>query len=202
MKKVTILAFGILSAFLITKSATAATADEAFIIECEKNEVTVSQSTKCTLYSSSSYVIAAVELDITKPDDLSLSNFVVSSDWQGDIVGNNLLLYTDVNKTEKTELLSFDASSNKIGDYAININNALFTDASFTRNNVYGATYTISFVEEKHDDKPDITPDDDGKKDDIVNPDTNEILPIALFVIFSSICAYGFIRVRRIRTHK
>ena len=78
-------------------------------IKCDSNTIKVGDSVTCTLKGNvSDYEVSAFEskIDITE-SDLKLEKVEVDSIWEGDGEEGNVVLYTDKNKSDKFNLLTF-----------------------------------------------------------------------------------------------
>lgn len=171
-------------------------------LECDSFTKKVGENISCILYGSTDSAVSAVETKLVY-DSLLVSNETVPSIWQGDYENKLLLLYTDVNKTNKFELLKFDVTSNEEGNKNLTFSDTYFSDASFVRNQILNPNYTFTFVKEEEqtnppaeiiDDNSNNNQNNNSNSEEIENPKSGSFIPYLLISLLISISLFSFIK--------
>ena len=184
------------------------------ILECDSYTKKIGESISCVLYSNADEGISAVETTLNYDNGLTLSNPVVPSIWQGDYENNSLLLYTDVNKPLKSELLRFNITSSTKGTYSFTFKDTYFSDSSFNRVQIANPNYTFKFISEEEskpnddaiiavvvDDK-NSTNNDNKYVETEENPGTGAFISISLLVVLSTLSVIIYFKTKRKKLYK
>ena len=126
-------------------------------ISCNDSSITVGSSTNCSITGNSDSEVSALAMSLSSGGNISLSNIVTSSIWEGNGSDGNIQLYTDSNKTGNFSIATFTVTGNSVGSGTITVSGVMFTGADFNDVGVSGKNIVIN-VKEKETPKPNPEP--------------------------------------------
>lgn len=104
-------------------------------VSCDKDTLEVGQSTNCKIVGTSDEEVTALSFLLKSNEEITISDVVTSSDWQGDGKDKNVALYTDENKKGTFSIATFKLTANKVGTGNVYTEKLLFASKDFQ--NVY-----------------------------------------------------------------
>ena len=119
---------------------------EKLILKCNNDYIKKNEQLTCTLTGNViAYEVSAFSAMIENNSDFTLDNVEVSTIWEGDGEGGDIDLYTDINKTSKFDILTFQIKLNdpKKEKITINLTNISYFDENFEMHNLENINKTI-----------------------------------------------------------
>ena len=117
-------------------------------ISCNKTALTIGEETSCKITGKSDGLVSSVSADLNKEGDITITNIVTSSTWQGNGDGGNIKLYGD-NHSGSFDIATFKVKAN--GDGKISLNNIVFSDDKFAKFELDSKTVAITIREKNTD---------------------------------------------------
>lgn len=184
---------------------------QSITLECDSFTKKVGENISCVLYGNSDEYVSAVETKLVY-NDLTLSNEVKSTIWQGDYENKSLLVYTDTNKIAKFELFSFKVTSSEVGTKNLTFSDTYFTDALFVRHQLLNPNYTFTFISEEEQNQhnedtvavivPDENSNGNNNSEEIENPKSGAFLPIILVILLLAASVVIFFKTKNKKIYK
>jgi len=168
-------------------------------LNCEKNTISSSESTKCSIIGNFDYQISAFHGVIAVGDKLVLSDIKVDSSWEGDGDKGIIDLYTDKNKTGKVNFVTFvlkPKNTDVSGDISLLVKEMFVGDKNFEEVTLKDATFKLKVTNnsggnnnDSNNDNNDNDKEDNKNENVTTNPQTgnNSIIYISILLVITLI---------------
>lgn len=116
------------------------------LLTCESDEIRLNEDVKCTLKGNvNDYEVSAVSSIIEENSMFELINVIPHSSWEGDGEMGDVDLYTDVNKNNEFDILTFHIKliSDSIEVININIVDNSFFDENYDEHKLENITKAL-----------------------------------------------------------
>lgn len=120
--------------------------DDNLILTCESNEIRLNEEVKCILKGNViKYDVSALSSTIEENSMFELVNVIPHSSWEGDGEMGDVDLYTDINKSNEFDVLTFHIKliNDSIEVININIIDNSFFDENYEEHKLANVTKTL-----------------------------------------------------------